>query len=71
MSAFYRFSEVVDDKGNDYRMYYEVDRDEHGPYPYMLRFRYEGFPWEPSMVPQRVQDRLIAAAYEQIRGPSE
>lgn len=70
MSAQFQFAEFVDDCGNDYRMYYEVDRDDAGPFPYQLRFRYLGLPWEQASVPQRVRDSLIAAAYEQIKGPS-
>lgn len=63
-----RTVEVCDDRGNDYAMTYEIDRDEAGPYPFMLRFRYLGLPWQQREVPQRIQDRLIAAAYARIQG---
>ncbi len=61
----------VTDNGAEYAMVYNIDRDEAGPYPCHLRFRYEGFPWEQSAVPQQVQDKLIAVAYGQIRGETE
>lgn len=70
-----RYAEITDANGNEYRLYYEVDPDmggqEGGPFPYMLRFSYEGFPWDESRVPQRIRDRLIAIAYGQIRGDTE
>ncbi len=63
--------ELTTESGADYQMVYEIDHDDAGPFPFMLRFRYLGLPWNQSDVPQRIQDRLIAAAYKQIRGHYE